>query len=222
MTKWNAQNQAGGIVNVQDLETNQPINAFEQEFNNNKGVIPNSQDRSAICHSGKFRAVCCCFLLVVAAAIVIGVLYPRFPTLYVNRTESAKSLGLDRRAGINTIFGNMSVVFENPNPYEIDIEGVEMEITVGTQSATQVKFNATLGQFNIPGSQASSQVIPIAVPIPANVNAVALGVDIAADCLRDNLMSSKVRGVAQVKALGMAMDYNFGPMDVESACIEFN
>lgn len=178
-------------------------------------------DISNAMKSRKGRVASWLCLLLFILAILLGILYPKLPTVYINREETARTIGVQKDNGTPVrVYGDIDVNVDNRNVMDIELSEMYLEVLLGKQSISQVRVSTIIGARTIPGAKVSRHVIPVSIPLPTSLNLIALGLDLAADCLRDNKMTIVISGQAKLTALGTKMNYKFGPIPVEAVCLE--
>lgn len=163
--------------------------------------------------------LCCCLLFMILFGIILGVLYPRFPTVGFDSADSIHSLKF-QKIGNKTfrLYGNATIVINNPNVYAISLAGLNVTDTWGNSPST-ISFTERLDNFNIPAEGLSLHIIPVNVVFPSTFNAVEFGALIT-QCTTTGLVSV-IRGVAEINIVGLIYTWNFGPQQITSSCLSF-
>ena len=116
------------------------------------------------------------------------------------------------------MYGNITMIIANVNLYQVDLAGMDIQGTIGKNVSNQLRFNQTIGEVSIPASSGSTHLLPVDIVFPPEINALALFLEMAQDCL-DNSLTTIMAGAAKVKVLGAIIPFSFGPQEFESPCI---
>lgn len=241
MSKWNVKTTAGELVNAQTLKSDNPP---DMEANNPsfEGVVPFAKPVSAVkqpqlsglasgeglglCNinrkemlsSKRVQAGLCCFGLLVLVAILIGALFPRSPLFTVKRGDTLQSMGFTNLNNDTvTVFGNLSLEIQNPNPYGIVLADVDIIGKIGPFN-NQLEWKQQIGLLNLPVG-VSDQSVPFRVLVPPSVNKLTLIAAILLDCQNDNKMTSQIQGTARIVVGSISIPYSFGPTSIEARCL---
>jgi hypothetical protein len=134
MSKWNVQTTKG-MVAAEDIVAPRATPGFQAGYQQNsfQGGIPpisnefggglaqtNQRDYGSFFGSRKGKiciASICCSIIVFG--VLLGVLYPRYPIVDVNRNAALHTLQIVNN---NSIVGYLPMSFYNPNLYPIDLK----------------------------------------------------------------------------------------------------
>jgi len=216
-----------------DLEASNPMFAaskYPEKSAFSSPVNEQAQSDSCLIRCGsrlerpKVRiAIAICIFFVIVIVVLFAVLFPRYPVVDIDRNATADEITVDKVSLGNNIwrvFGNATVVMNNPNVYPISIAGMEVNGTIGRNPPNQVSFYQAIGALEIAANGISRFRLPVDLVIPPEVDKVALANEITSDCIANlNKLKTLMSGRARVNFLGSQLTFSFGPQYFEARCL---
>ena len=185
------------------------------------GGVMHNMEFGSVCENRTFvKRISCVLVSIVTLALVIGLLYPTQPQVFVDRNATLQ--GLRYRApdssGIGYVYGNMTMVVQSKTVYDVTVEWMNITGIMGPTGA-QMPWNAAVGKLFLPGNARSRFVLPFEQALPVDFPYATFGTWIVRQCLTNGgTMTMKMAFEIQIAALGVNLRLSQPLSDQQAPC----